>query len=109
VDSPAVVTEHEAGLTTSMKKILRSMRKEGDESMSYQFDLEINPRHPIISGLDKMRATDAALAEQITEQLYDNACVAAGVLEDPRTMLKRLNQLLERVVAPGQQSRIIAP
>src|SRR5690349_8255815 len=28
VDSPAVVTQHEPGLTTSMRKILRSMRKE---------------------------------------------------------------------------------
>ena len=34
----------------------------------------------------------------VAEQILDNARVAAGLLEDPRTMLKRLNDLLERVL-----------
>jgi hypothetical protein len=38
---------------------------------------------------------------KVAEQVLDNARVAAGLLEDPRTMLKRLNELLEQVlVAP---------
>jgi hypothetical protein len=45
-----------------------------------------------------MRQTDPALAASVAEQVLDNARVAAGVLEDPRTMLNRLNQLLERVL-----------
>ena len=42
----------------------------------------------------------------------DNAHVAAGLLEDPRTMLNRLNQLLEKVLTkqrselpPGNRRR----
>ena len=35
----------------------------------------------------------------ISKQLLDNARVAAGLLEDPRAMLTRLNQLLEKVLA----------
>jgi hypothetical protein len=35
----------------------------------------------------------------VAEQVLDNARVAAGILEDPRTMLRRLNQLLEKVLA----------
>ncbi|KFG59399.1 putative heat shock protein 75, partial [Toxoplasma gondii RUB] len=31
----------------------------------------------------------------LVEQLYDNACIAAGIMEDPRSMLERLNNLLE--------------
>jgi TNF receptor-associated protein 1 len=98
VDSPAVVTESEPGLTTTMRKVLRSMRKEGDPEPEMKFNLEINPRHPIITRLDAMRVSDPSLAEKVAEQLYDNARVAAGVLEDPRTMLKRLNELLEKVL-----------
>ena len=61
--------------------------------------LEINPAHPIISRLEAMRQKDAALAGQVAEQILDNARVAAGLLDDPRTMLNRLNQLLEKVLA----------
>jgi hypothetical protein len=45
-----------------------------------------------------MRAQDAALAGSVAEQMLDNARVAAGILEDPRAMLTRLNQLLEKVL-----------
>jgi hypothetical protein len=48
--------------------------------------------------LDSMRQKDAALAGSVAEQLLDNARVAAGLLEDPRSMLTRLNSLLEKVL-----------
>ena len=99
VESPAVVTESDGGLTTSMRKILKAMRKEGSPDMEPRYDLEINPAHPIIIKLDQIRNTDPALAEKVAEQIFDNARVAAGVLEDPRTMLRRLNELLEKVLA----------
>ena len=34
------------------------------------------------------------------DQLFDNALVAAGLLDDPRTMLPRLNKLLELLSSP---------
>ena len=49
--------------------------------------------------LEKTRASDAVLATKVAEQILDNARVAAGLLEDPRAMLKRLNELLEQVLA----------
>jgi hypothetical protein len=45
-----------------------------------------------------MRSKDAALAASVAEQILDNARVAAGLLEDPRAMLTRLNSLLEKVL-----------
>jgi hypothetical protein len=48
-----------------------------------------------------MRQKDAALATSVAEQILDNSRVAAGQLEDPRAMLARLNQLLEKVLAKG--------
>jgi len=97
VDSPAAVVDTDQFMTSSMRRILKATGK-GDESKSATLALEINPRHPIVTRLAKERQTDAALAAQVAEQILDNALVAAGLLEDPRTMLKRLNELLERVL-----------
>jgi molecular chaperone HtpG len=98
VDSPAVVVDQEHAMSRSMRQILKAMRKEGVPEPEHKFDLEVNPRHPVIVRLDQIRSSDPALAEQVAEQIFDNARVAAGVLEDPRMMLKRVNSLLQKVL-----------
>jgi molecular chaperone HtpG len=98
VDSPAVVVDQEQTMTRSMRQILKVMRKEGTPEPEHKYDLELNPRHPVIVRLEQIRAKDSGLAEQVAEQIYDDARLAAGVLEDPRAMLKRMNQLLEKVL-----------
>jgi molecular chaperone HtpG len=96
VDSPAVIIDAE-NLTASMRRIMRSMKKDAQLPAAKQ-NLEINPRHNIIVRLEKMRGSDATLATKVAEQILDNARVAAGLLEDPRVMLGRLNELLEQVL-----------
>jgi HSP90 family molecular chaperone len=61
-------------------------------------DLEINPNHPMLVGLDGFRKESPEVAKQVAEQIYDNALIAAGLLDDPQSMLKRMNALLEQVV-----------
>jgi TNF receptor-associated protein 1 len=100
VDSPAVILDSDKMLTTSMRRILRTLKKEGEAATTFPQDLEINPRHPILARLEVMRQTESDLARIVAEQILDNARVAAGLLEDPRTMLKRLNDLLARVLTP---------
>lgn len=99
VESPAVVVDADKFMTSSMRRIMKAMKKEGEDTAAAKHDLEINPTHPIISRLDAMRQKDAALAVSVAEQVLDNARVAAGLLEDPRAMLNRLNQLLEKVLS----------
>jgi TNF receptor-associated protein 1 len=99
VNSPAVVVDEDRMMTTGMRRILKAMQKDKAEAASVaKQDLEINPRHPIITGLNRMRGSDEALAQKVGQQLLDNALVAAGLLDDPRAMLSRLNELLERVL-----------
>ena len=98
VESPAVVVDSDKFMTASMRRIMKAARKDGGEDAPAKYDLEINPAHPIVSRLDAMRQKDAPLATSVAEQVLDNARVAAGLLEDPRTMLNRLNQLLEKVL-----------
>ena len=99
VESPAVVVDADKFMTASMRRIMKAVKKDGEETAPAKHDLEINPAHPIVARLEAMRQKDAALAGSVAEQVLDNARVAAGVLEDPRAMLGRLNQLLERVLS----------
>jgi molecular chaperone HtpG len=101
VESPAVIVDSDKFMTASMRRIMKAMKQEGPEMAGAKHDFEINPSHPIISQLDAMRQKDAALATSVAEQILDNSRVAAGQLEDPRAMLTRLNQLLEKVLAKG--------
>lgn len=98
VESPAVIVDADQFMTGSMRRILKSMGQEGDAASAAKQDLEFNPQHLMIVRLEKMRHADAPLAAKVAEQILDNAKVAAGLLEDPRTMLKRLNELLEQVL-----------
>jgi TNF receptor-associated protein 1 len=97
VDSPAVVVESDKGMTSSMRRILKNLNR-GTES-PFKQDLEINPNHPMLIGLEGFRQSRPDVSKQVAEQIYDNALIAAGLLEDPQAMLKRINSLLEQVVA----------
>ena len=98
VDSPAVVVDADKFMTASMRRMMKAMRQDQTEDAPVKHDLEINPAHPLVTRLEAMRQKDSALAVSVAEQMLDNARVAAGLLEDPRAMLTRLNQLLERVL-----------
>jgi molecular chaperone HtpG len=99
VESPAVVVDADKFMTSSMRRIMKAMKQDTGEAAPAKHDLEINPAHPIMARLEAMRQKDNALAASVAEQILDNARVAAGLLEDPRTMLTRLNQLIEKVLA----------
>jgi TNF receptor-associated protein 1 len=98
VESPAVIMDSDKFMTSTMRRIMKTMKKENEADTPFKQDLEINPSHPIMNRLEKMRHADAGLASKVAEQVLDNARVAAGLLEDPRAMLKRLNELLEQVL-----------
>ncbi len=96
IDSPAVVLSADKFASTSMKKLMQAAGG-GIDPAKYEF--EINPHHPIIVGLNRTREAKPELAKKVAEQVFDNARFAAGLLEDPRSMVKRLNSLLEEFVA----------
>ena len=99
VGSPAVALESDKFMTSSMRRIMRAMNREGGAAFEPKPDLEINPNHAILARLEKLRHADADLAGKIAEQIFDNARVAAGLLEDPREMLARVNDLLEQLLS----------
>ncbi len=96
VGSPTVVTDPDQFMTASMRKLMKNMHQEKQPAVTQV--LEINTRHGLIHKLNQMRQTDAALAAKVAGQMLDNAQVAAGLLEDPRDMIQRLNELLEQLM-----------
>ncbi|KAL0136721.1 hypothetical protein V8B55DRAFT_1440258 [Mucor lusitanicus] len=99
---PAIVLENES---PAMRKMMQMMRME--ESPSTPTVLEINPDHPVMKGLFNIRNQNLDLAKLVTEKIYDNALCAAGVLDDPRSMITRLNKLLEITVNTVDQDKKI--
>ena len=98
VASPAVVVDADKFMTASMRRMMKAMKQDSTPETPVTHDFEINPAHPLVTRLEDVRQKDSGLAVSVAEQILDNARVAAGLLEDPRAMLTRLNQLLERVL-----------
>ncbi len=98
VGSPAVAVNSDNEMSTNMRRVLRAMGREQELPPEPKPDLELNPDHALIVGLEKMRHTDAALASDVAAQVLDQALVSANLLEDPRTMLSRMTTLLEKLL-----------
>jgi HSP90 family molecular chaperone len=90
-NSPAIVVDHESG---AVRKMLKYVDAASANDLGKQ-KLEINPKHPTMVNLLKVRETKPELAKMIAEQIFDNALIAADILDNPRTMLARLNKILE--------------
>ncbi len=54
--------------------------------------LEVNAGHPLLVSLYHSRSSP--ISHLVAAQLLDNALVAAGLVEDARHMLPRLNEIL---------------
>jgi HSP90 family molecular chaperone len=86
--------EHESPM---MRNLMKQLNRGGMQE-PLPVKLELNAYHPIILGLNVARKEDISEErisemENIARQVLDSAAISAGTLEDPRSMLKRLNLL----------------
>ncbi|KAF9431448.1 TNF receptor-associated protein 1, mitochondrial [Entomortierella beljakovae] len=103
---PAVVTEHDSPAVRRMMAMMSGAAKAGEDSMPpTPTVLEINANHPIIKKVWSVKDQDKEFAVKVAEQVYDNALIAAGVLDDPRSMLKRLNTIMEASLSAADASK----
>lgn len=96
VESPAVLINLDEHFTSSMQRVLQVMNS--DAGSIGRKALEINPAHGLIKGLEALRQKDEEFARLAVEQIYDNALIAAGLAADPRNMVNRMYQILERAL-----------
>lgn len=94
VDSPAVVLSPYG--TNSMQRMMQLVNK--DLNNVGPSVLEINAAHPMIKRLDAARKNEDDFAGIAAQQIFENAQIAAGLIVDPRGMVNRLNEILERAL-----------
>lgn len=101
--TPAVVVDHESASVRRMMRMLDTQKRDSEspsaaEQVLPRQTLEINPDHPVITSLYRQRESQPSVAKAVAEQVFDNALIAAGLLDDARSMLPRLNVLLSTVM-----------
>ncbi|MDX8401766.1 MAG: molecular chaperone HtpG, partial [Mariprofundaceae bacterium] len=90
VDSPACLVSDEMDISNHMERILRQL---GQDAPEHKPILEINPAHPLIRKLARMRSEEKI--NDLAAILFDQAVLAEGALpEDPAGFVKRVNALL---------------
>lgn len=100
VSSPAIVTSM---ISPHMRKMMKNLMAGKEETGfgSIPVTLELSAKHHIVTTLHSIKDSNEVVARIATEQLFDNACIAAGTLDDPRVLLSRLGKVLEMFVYQG--------
>jgi len=93
LDSPAILTNLDGHLTSSMERVMQAVNKDFRAAGRKAF--EINPRHRLIKRLASLRKENPGLAGCVAEQIYDNAVISAGLAVNPRDMVERIYRILE--------------
>ncbi|XP_063790869.1 heat shock protein 75 kDa, mitochondrial [Pseudophryne corroboree] len=95
---PAMITVLEMGAARHFLRTQQLAKTIEEQAQILQPTLEINTGHPLIKKLGQLKDTDQDLAKLLLEQIYDNAMIAAGLNDDPRPMVGRLNELLTKAL-----------
>lgn len=96
-DSPAVLADHEAAQMRKIYKVTGQL-----QGPPPKYNLHFNPKHDVIRKMYTLSQStnndDVETAGLLAEQIFDNAIIAAGLLEDPRSIVSRLNSIMTRMV-----------
>uniref|UniRef100_A0A8C2HP04 Heat shock protein 75 kDa, mitochondrial n=1 Tax=Cyprinus carpio TaxID=7962 RepID=A0A8C2HP04_CYPCA len=95
---PAMITVLEMGAARHFLRTQQLARSSEERAQILQPTLEINAGHDLIKKLHALKDSNPELAQLLLEQIYDNAMITAGLNEDPRPMISRLNQLLTQAL-----------
>ncbi len=102
LNRPAVVVNPDSGITSSMRRIMKAAGKDapGPDAQI----LEINHEHPLIVKIKELRAgtADKGFLQSCVKQLYDNALTEAGLMENPRSMVERMYEIMDHALSEEQ-------
>jgi molecular chaperone HtpG len=94
VDSAACLISEDDGMSASMKKILKMTNQNVAQDKKI---LELNRDNKLMRNLLKVFKADSNddYIKKVSEQLYESALLQEGNLEDPHSLVKKINELLE--------------
>jgi molecular chaperone HtpG len=98
VESPAIMVSPFG--THSMQRMMQLMNRDLQDVAPGI--LEINAKHALIQRLNELRKQEDSFASLAAEQLFANAQIAAGIIVDPRSMVNRLNDILEKALGSSR-------
>lgn len=96
VDNPIIALVPEDGMTPQMRQMMKAMDENFKDEV--KVELEINPRHSLIKKLSESREANPEVAKLVAQQLLDNSLIAAGLLEDARDTVNRMNELMVKAM-----------
>ncbi len=99
INSPVCVVGEDGMGGASARRIMKMMQGPEGEMPASKVKFQINPRHAIIKGLNSLMEKDEPTALLVANQLLDNALASANLLDDPREMIARSYQALEKITA----------
>ena len=100
INSPVCVVGEDGMGGASARRIMKMMQGPEGEMPTSKVKFQINPRHSIIHGLQKLVEKDEPTALLVANQLLDNALASANLMDDPREMIERSYQALEKITSP---------
>lgn len=95
---PAMITVLEMGAARHFLRTQQLARNADERAQILQPTLEINIAHDLIKKLHILKDSNSELAQLLLEQIYENAMITAGLIDDPRPMISRLNSLLTKAL-----------
>jgi len=107
--TPCIIVDHESA---SFRRMMKAVDPKNAPELPKQ-QVQVNARHPIILRVNDLRLSDPNndIAREAITQVFDNALIQAGLIDDSRSMVPRINKILERAlevaVASGKGSHEI--
>ncbi|XP_025962236.2 heat shock protein 75 kDa, mitochondrial isoform X3 [Dromaius novaehollandiae] len=95
---PAMITVLEMGAARHFLRMQQLAKTQEERAQLLQPTLEINTGHALIKKLNELKDSQPDLAQLLLDQIYENAMIAAGLNDDPRPMVNRLNELLTKIL-----------
>ena len=98
VDSPCSLTNPKDGMSVQMEKMMKMMNQEFPTAKR---QLEVNLNHPINRNLSELLQKNKSnpFLKDAVEQLFNNALLIEGLLDNPAEILPSIHQFMEDAVA----------
>jgi len=99
IDSPVCIVGADGMGGASARRVMKMMQGPEGGMPAPSMKLQINPQNPIIRGLSALKDKDDPTAQLVANQLLDNALASANLLDDPKEMIARSYQALEKITS----------
>lgn len=95
VDSPAIALTPDDGMNAQVRQMMKAMNQDVGQT---KVILELNPRHAVIKKLAQATDKKPDLAKLVTAQIFDNALLSAGLLEESKDMVNRVYDIIDQAL-----------